>query len=122
MSDIKLPDDKTVVAMQSLEISSLRQQVKELEGENKTLKDHEDVIMFYEEKIKLRYTERIAELETEDERSKVLLRASYDMINSVEQAQYTIVKYDNADCDGVCLLNDIEMHMGVYPEGFNEGK
>lgn len=48
-----------------------------------------------------------------DERARVLLKAAYDLIqvcNSgpyVKHAPHEIVVYDGAECDGICLANDI---------------
>ena len=47
-------------------------------------------------------------------RKTVLLQACYDMLRKIERSPYvlspfeTTVHYDNADCDGYCLMEDIE--------------
>ena len=50
-------------------------------------------------------------------RAYVLLRACYDMLKKCESAGYVIspmettVFYDEADCDGFCLMEDIELEL-----------
>lgn len=52
-------------------------------------------------------------------RSRVLLRAAYDLLvrnNSgpyVQSAADTVVHYDEANCDGLCLREDILIHLGL---------
>lgn len=51
------------------------------------------------------------------ERAKVLLKACYDLLQKQEESHYvlnlleTTVHYDEADCDGYCLKNDIEAEL-----------
>ena len=51
------------------------------------------------------------------ERAKVLLKACYDLLQKQEESHYvlnlleTTVYYDEADCDGYCLKNDIETEL-----------
>lgn len=46
-------------------------------------------------------------------RATVLLRACYDMLKKCDQSHYVIspmettVFYDGAECDGLCLMEDI---------------
>ena len=53
------------------------------------------------------------------ERAKVLLKACYDLLQKQEESYYvlnlleTTVYYDEADCDGYCLKNDIEAELGL---------
>lgn len=53
------------------------------------------------------------------ERAKVLLKACYDLLQKQEESHYvlnlleTTVYYDEADCDGYCLKNDIEEELGL---------
>lgn len=48
-----------------------------------------------------------------DNRKDILLRAAYDLIKRSTMATYTasaqstMVHYDEADCDGLCLMEDI---------------
>lgn len=57
---------------------------------------------------------------TED-RKVTLLRACRDMLRKCQQSQYTLspmettVRYDDADCDGLCLLEDIEHELNEGP-------
>ena len=49
-----------------------------------------------------------------DDRAKVLLKAALDMLKKLNDSPYvmspfeTTVVYDGADCDGSCLMEDIE--------------
>lgn len=51
------------------------------------------------------------------ERAKVLLKACYDLLQKQEENHYvlnlleTTVHYDETDCDGYCLKNDIEAEL-----------
>ena len=51
------------------------------------------------------------------DRKMVLLRACYDMLKKQRNAGYVIspfettVFYDEADCDGLCLMEDIESEL-----------
>ena len=53
------------------------------------------------------------------DRKVVLLRAAYDLLKKseenfyVEEATSIIVHYDEADCDGHCLMEDIAMELGI---------
>ena len=48
------------------------------------------------------------------DRKTVLLQACYDMLKQCDESHYVIspmdttVHYDDADCDGRCLMEDIE--------------
>jgi len=52
-------------------------------------------------------------------RKDVLLRAAYDLLKKadnahfVEQATEIVVHYDDADCDGQCLMTDIATELGI---------
>lgn len=52
-------------------------------------------------------------------RKEVLLRAAYDLLKKQKDANYVLnlleetVFYDEADCDGSCLMEDIEMELGI---------
>ena len=51
------------------------------------------------------------------ERAKVLLKACYDLLQKQEESHYvlnlleTTIHYDEADCDGYCLKDDIEAEL-----------
>lgn len=51
------------------------------------------------------------------ERAKVLLKACYDLLQKQEESHYVLnlleitVHYDEVDCDGYCLKNDIETEL-----------
>jgi hypothetical protein len=53
------------------------------------------------------------------DRKTVLLKACRDMLIKCRDSQYvltpmeTTVFYDDADCDGYCLLEDIEAELNV---------
>lgn len=53
------------------------------------------------------------------DRKKVLLRAAYDLLKRadedhyVEQATCILVFYDEANCDGHCLMEEIAMELGL---------
>ena len=55
------------------------------------------------------------------DRKTILLRACYDMLKKQRDAGYVIspfettVFYDEADCDGLCLMEDIESELGIEP-------
>lgn len=47
-------------------------------------------------------------------RYSILLRAAYDLLKKCEQSSYvldaleTTIVYDEAECDGYCLMNEIK--------------
>ena len=55
-------------------------------------------------------------------RKDVLLKAAYDMLFKCNQSPYVIspmettVFYDEADCDGHCLMEDISWELQIDPE------
>ena len=55
-------------------------------------------------------------------RKEVLLKAAYDLLKKakeahfVEQATCIIVYYDDAECDGYCLMEDIATDLGIDEE------
>lgn len=55
-------------------------------------------------------------------RKDVLLRAAFDMLRRAKDDFYVRspleieTHYDEADCDGYCLLEDIADELGIYPE------
>jgi hypothetical protein len=52
-------------------------------------------------------------------RKDVLLKAAYDLLRKadnahfVEQATCITVHYDDAECDGYCLMEDIATELGI---------
>lgn len=56
---------------------------------------------------------------SEPTRQEVLLRAAYDLLKRsdqpgyIEEAQNILVRYDDADCDGHCLMNDIAIELDI---------
>lgn len=62
----------------------------------------------------------IAELENNGAgRAAVLLKAAYDLLKQQENSRYVLdiltchAHYDEADCDGHCLLDDIAAELGL---------
>lgn len=55
------------------------------------------------------------------DRKTVLLQACYDMLKKADDSHYvlnvmaTTVRYDEAECDGHCLLEDIAIELGIEP-------
>jgi hypothetical protein len=53
------------------------------------------------------------------DRKEVLLKACYDMFKKLDDSRYvfspfeTTVYYDEADCDGFCLMEDIAHELGI---------
>jgi hypothetical protein len=53
------------------------------------------------------------------DRKEILLRAAYDLLKRstgdhyVREATSIIVRFDNADCDGYCLMEDIATELGL---------
>ena len=53
------------------------------------------------------------------DRRDVLLRAAYDLLATInnspftESALGTLVRYDDANCDGMCLMQDIAIELGL---------
>ena len=54
-----------------------------------------------------------------DDRKTVLLKACYDMLTKARDSHYVFdvmcmtVRYDDADCDGFCLLGDIANELNM---------
>lgn len=46
-----------------------------------------------------------------EDRKVILLRAAYALIRKCPSAQETTVHYDEADCDGHCLMDDIKAEL-----------
>lgn len=52
-------------------------------------------------------------------RKEVLLKAAYDLLKKCADSHYvlsapnTTVRYDGADCDGHCLMDDIAIELGI---------
>lgn len=55
----------------------------------------------------------------EENRKDVLLKAAYDLLKNCHDSHYvlnvleTTVFYDDTDCDGYCLANDIADALGL---------
>ncbi len=56
------------------------------------------------------------------DRREILLRATYDMLKKIKAQPYvtspfeTTVFYDEADCDGACLMEDIAIQLELRSE------
>lgn len=56
------------------------------------------------------------------ERMEILLKASYDLLKKCDEGPYVknaleeTVFYDEADCDGFCLMEDIASVLGIEDE------
>ena len=56
------------------------------------------------------------------DRKEVLLRACYEMLKKCADSPFVItptettVFYDEADCDGSCLMDDIAIELGIKEE------
>ena len=54
-----------------------------------------------------------------DDRRAILLRAAYDLLKRSTQCSYVIeataiqTRFDDANCDGYCLMEDIAMELGL---------
>lgn len=59
---------------------------------------------------------------TRTDRRLVLLRAAYDLLKQAEedhfvrQATEITVHYDDTECDGYCLMEDIATELGIEEE------
>ena len=55
----------------------------------------------------------------EPDRKTILLKAVYDMFQQAKDAHYVMspleieTHYDDADCDGYCLMEDIACELGI---------
>lgn len=53
------------------------------------------------------------------ERKDTLLKATHELLSKQDESAFILnlltetVHYDNADCDGYCLMNDIEIDLDV---------
>lgn len=48
-----------------------------------------------------------------EDRKIVLLRAAYDLLKKHPIAQECLVFYDDAECDGMCLMEDIANELDI---------
>jgi hypothetical protein len=54
-----------------------------------------------------------------NKRAKILLQAAYDLLKKCEESHYVLhapevtVFYDNAECDGSCLMTDIATELEI---------
>ena len=61
-------------------------------------------------------------MESNVDRSKVLLKAAYDLLKKQNESYYVLnlleetVEYDNCMCDGYCLAEDIAEYLGIEEE------
>jgi hypothetical protein len=62
---------------------------------------------------------RLRENALSHNRKEVLLRAAYDLLKECDKGIYvknaleTEVFYDNTECDGSCLMEDIAIELGI---------
>jgi hypothetical protein len=53
------------------------------------------------------------------DRKEVLLRAAYDLLKQQRESGYVInvlaatTHYDDAECDGICLMEDIAIELDI---------
>lgn len=53
------------------------------------------------------------------DRGKILLKASYDLLKKCNESGYVMdaltetVFYDGTNCDGMCLMEDIAIELGI---------
>lgn len=56
------------------------------------------------------------------DRKEILLRAAYDLLKRstegsyVEEATSILVRYDDANCDGYCLMEDIADELDIFTD------
>ncbi len=56
------------------------------------------------------------------DRKTILLKAAYDLLKKAEEGHYVeqataiVVHYDDADCDGHCLMEDIANELQIEEE------
>lgn len=58
-----------------------------------------------------------------EDRKTVLLRAAFDLLKKCDDSHYVLsatnevtVFYDDAECDGTCLMEDIASELGIDTE------
>ena len=62
------------------------------------------------------------------ERAKTLLKATLDLLQKQDDAHYVLnlltetVSYDDADCDGYCLMDDIRTWFEEYDKEASKGE
>ena len=63
---------------------------------------------------------QLAELLRELQRARVLLKATHDLLEAADDSPYVedvlgiLVHYDDTDCDGSCLMEDIEYYFDEF--------
>ena len=56
------------------------------------------------------------------DRKIILLKCAYDLLKKQDESHYVLnlleqtIFYDNADCDGNCLMEDIADELGIEEE------
>jgi len=56
-----------------------------------------------------------------ENRKEILLKAAYDILKKCHDSEYVVEAmgetafYDDAECDGNCLLDDIAIELGLDP-------
>lgn len=75
-----------------------------------------------------RYYTQLAEWLRELQRARVLLKATHDLLEAADDSPYVedvlaiLVHYDDTDCDGSCLMEDIEYYFEEFgSEGRTDG-
>ena len=66
--------------------------------------------------------EQLAAWLRELQRARVLLKATHDLLEAADDSPYVedvlgiLVHYDDTDCDGSCLMEDIEYYFDEFGE------
>lgn len=66
--------------------------------------------------------QQIATWLRELQRARVLLKATHDLLEAADDSSYVedvlaiLVHYDDTDCDGSCLMEDIEYYFDEFGE------
>jgi len=63
--------------------------------------------------------ENMEQMLKDNERKEILLKATYDILKKCEASSYVLnvfeqtALWDNAECDGYCLMDEIEEELGL---------